>query len=480
MELEREAMLWCSQNGVLVRSPDSDYKLQHAPVSMLPSPFPRKRFQEALALAQPFNALAHLVSADHAFINESLQATARSDAFTGKLLEIFNTIRQEGSPAQDTSLGALRSDYMVDTVTKSVRQIELNTVSSSFHALTAKITEMHRYLSTRPEAPEWLNARNLPRNSAAEGLVRGIAAAWREYGDENAVVLMIVQPNERNTFDQDWAIHGLWHRTDQRSDSNPLIPLKRIRTLRRSLREVYERGELAGDGKLTVDGIKVGVTYYRAGYVPTDYPSECEWDARYMIERADCIKSPSAGYQLVGTKKIQQILATSGVVEDYLGEDTEASRLVRSSFAGLHSLSSPSEQDLVAIDDAMTNPDRYVLKPQREGGGHNMYGDELREKLRYLTSLPPSDDGRDEFILMERIFPATHRACLLRGGASSLVEAVSELGVYSTILSREGREVYSEGSSAGHLLRTKVASSDEGGVAAGFAVLDSPLLVDGP
>jgi glutathione synthase len=31
---------------------------------------------------------------------------------------------------------------------------------------------------------------------------------------------------------------------------------------------------------------------------------------------------------------------------------------------------------------------------------------------------------------------------------------------------------------AGHLLRTKSADSDEGGVAAGYAVLDSPFLVD--
>lgn len=29
---------------------------------------------------------------------------------------------------------------------------------------------------------------------------------------------------------------------------------------------------------------------------------------------------------------------------------------------------------------------------------------------------------------------------------------------------------------AGHLLRTKISNSDEGGVAAGFAVLDSPYL----
>lgn len=32
---------------------------------------------------------------------------------------------------------------------------------------------------------------------------------------------------------------------------------------------------------------------------------------------------------------------------------------------------------------------------------------------------------------------------------------------------------------AGHLVRTKSSSSNEGGVAAGFAVLDSPYLVEG-
>lgn len=31
---------------------------------------------------------------------------------------------------------------------------------------------------------------------------------------------------------------------------------------------------------------------------------------------------------------------------------------------------------------------------------------------------------------------------------------------------------------AGHLVRTKTSSSNEGGVAAGFAVLDSPLLAE--
>ena len=55
-------------------------------------------------------------------------------------------------------------------------------------------------------------------------------------------------------------------------------------------------------------------------------------------------------------------------------------------------------------------------------------------------------------------------------------ETLSELGVYVGYL-RVGEEVVMN-ECGGHLLRTKAATSDEGGVAAGFAVLDSPLLVD--
>ena len=31
-----------------------------------------------------------------------------------------------------------------------------------------------------------------------------------------------------------------------------------------------------------------------------------------------------------------------------------------------------------AFDKAMKDPDRYVVKPQREGGGNNVYGQDIR------------------------------------------------------------------------------------------------------
>ena len=56
-----------------------------------------------------------------------------------------------------------------------------------------------------------------------------------------------------------------------------------------------------------------------------------------MIERSMAIKCPSIAYHLVGTKKVQQVLATSGVVEKFI-DDSEVQRQIRDTFTGLYSL----------------------------------------------------------------------------------------------------------------------------------------------
>jgi Eukaryotic glutathione synthase len=73
--------------------------------------------------------------------------------------------------------------------------------------------------------------------------------------------------------------------------------------------------------------VLVSVAYYRAGYTPNDYPTELEWGARAMIESSAATKCPTVGYQLVGTKKIQQVLCEEGVLERYLpGGDSDVLR----------------------------------------------------------------------------------------------------------------------------------------------------------
>ena len=75
---------------------------------------------------------------------------------------------------------------------------------------------------------------------------------------------------------------------------------------------------------------------------------------------------------------------------------------------------------------------------------------------------------------MQRIQPPVLKSTLVRKGQAAAEDTLSELGIYGTYV-RVGKEVRLN-ECVGHLLRTKTAASDEGGVAAGFAVLDSPYL----
>jgi glutathione synthase len=93
---------------------------------------------------------------------------------------------------------------------------------------------------------------------------------------------------------------------------------------------------------------------------------------------------------------------------------------------------------------------------------------------------------RAGYILMDRILPPSFKNILVRNGRLLEAGVVSELGVYGIWIrcvplffremTRSNGDEVVENKVGGHLLRTKVASNNEGGVAAGFAVVDSPVL----
>ena len=125
-----------------------------------------------------------------------------------------------------------------------------------------------------------------------------------------------------------------------------------------------------------------------------------------------------------------------------------------------------------AVERALGRPDLFVLKPQREGGGNNFYGEDLLKKLRA--------GNLDDMVLMERILPPPQPAILVRQGQVSTGPTLSELGVFGAFLAVEGLTGAATvliNEYAGHILRTKFDGTDEGGVATGYSVLSSPLLI---
>uniref|UniRef100_A0A8C1ABI0 Glutathione synthetase n=1 Tax=Cyprinus carpio carpio TaxID=630221 RepID=A0A8C1ABI0_CYPCA len=262
---------------------------------------------------------------------------------------------------------------------------------------------------------------------------------------------------QRNIYDHRFVENELWKRN---------IPV-----IRRQFEDVCRSGSLDESRRLFVDGHEIAIVYFRNGYMPQNYTSEESWEARLMMERSLAVKCPDISTHLAGTKKVQQELAQRGVLERFFPDEPETVAQIRATFAGLYTLDMGEEGDkTVAM--ALANPDQYVLKPQREGGGNNIYGTEICEVLENLKS----STERTAYILMDKIQPVPVQNYLLRPGAPlKLNSCLSELGVFGAYV-RKGKDmVFNE--CVGHLLRTKSSEHADGGVAAGVAVLDNPLLV---
>lgn len=259
-----------------------------------------------------------------------------------------------------------------------------------------------------------------------------------------------------------------------------------IRCVRRSFQELASLPAAPSPTDLTLStstgAQTVSVVYYRAGYGPSDYPSDTEWQTRLKLELTTAIKCPSVGLQLAGAKKVQQVLATNtSLLARFLSPQyKQFESELRKTFMGIWPLDQ-SEAGQEALRLARHEPDRFVMKPQREGGGNNIYRQDIPRALDGMKS----KEEVESYILMELIKPPPVSNIMVRGGTGEgmLGEVISELGCYGVALFRqrqdgaEGADVR-ENKYAGHLLRTKGATDDEGGVAVGFSVIDSPLLVD--
>jgi len=231
--------------------------------------------------------------------------------------------------------------------------------------------------------------------------------------------------------------------------------------------------------------IEITTVYFRAGYGPEDYKTPANWASRVYLERSRAIKCPTILAQLAGSKKVQQVLVKPSPVPQSIltrflpNSSPETIAKLQSTFAAIYPLdNSPLGEKARAIATDPALACSYVLKPQREGGGNNIFGTKIPE---YLRSIP--EDHWGGYILMELIVSPRVQNMVVRNGEVNSGEVVGELGVYGVCLwdakaKKSGGCGVSKNYEAGWLLRTKSRDSEEGGVAAGYGCVDSVFLVD--
>ncbi|XP_068158808.1 glutathione synthetase-like isoform X1 [Drosophila tropicalis] len=528
LEITAKAKDYALMHGAAMRSktdfsPDT---LNFAPFLLVPSSFPRKEFEKAVALQPIINRLMHNVAHDEEFITTTLAETIKVDEFTANLFNIYRKVLAHGF-TQRVSLGMLRSDLMLEsdcpelsmnilqqnedatvagaaaaaakdkeereameaadvkaevyfnqTTTKCKpkikckdrhanvkqsayccwKQVEINTIASGFGHLGPASKTIQSFVLSELGHAEKL--KNMPKNNALAGLCDGMVKAWDIYGKPKAVILFIIEDVSYNICDQ--RFHEFYIR-----ETYP-----HIKVLRRTLTEVHREGKLGQSKELLLGPHEVAVIYFRAGYEPGHYHSQDEWDARYLMETSLAIKSPSIQYHLAGTKKVQQALAQPSVLERFIN-DPEEIKAVGKIFTGLYSLDD-NDAGNASYEMALRTPEKFVLKPQREGGGNNVYGVDIPDALKRMTRVE-----RSAWILMDLIHPPLTKGYMVRPGGEMpppIVDMVSELGIFGVVIGDADNIVHNY--QAGHMLRTKLSTANEGGVAAGLGALDSPYLID--
>lgn len=454
-----EAVATAVANGILVRTTAGAW--QHAPFTYWPSPVPRAAYIKALTLAPILSELITKVADDREWLSDAVADASRADPFTARLKELTMAYTHR----KPVGLIICRFDYFVQE--KQLRMVEMNTVAASFAALGAKATKLHRHCAQHPESRSDYRHQGVKKDMLAEcnhphvQIAQAIADAHSTYvrkvllpqnDGSTTITVMVVQPGERNTADQDALRAVLWE--------NHRVVMKRKTLGELALATVDDNAN--GASTLSLDSECISVVYYRAGYTPDDYPTETEWKARQIIESSNAVLVPTAAVQLAGAKVVQQRLGVGNTLEKFLySEDAE---MVRSTLAQMYPLDDSSVQN------ALEKPQNFVLKPQREGGGNNLYGEDIPSVLN------DSKIDRNAFVLMDRILPDQVDNALIRNGEATPTKVVSELGIFGAHLRSDN--IVLSNAVAGTLLRSKHAQTDDGGVAAGVAVLDSVCFVD--
>ncbi|OKL64527.1 hypothetical protein UA08_00202 [Talaromyces atroroseus] len=485
---------WTIEHGLTVRPPVTFVSQEavskgvlatNAPVTLFPSPFPKACFEEARAAQKVYNELYARITMDEKWLGEVIEELIDVDDFVAELWKVHLAVQKQGY-VQDLSLGLFRSDYMPHTLsgsqTSSLKQVEFNTISSSFGGLSSRVAALHSELLTSPPghslsypAHPLFDGRVPPENTAVETLSAGLAAAHQAYGPSKSTpplplcILFVVQEGERNIF-------------DQLALSTRLSSFHKISVFRLITSEILDRTSIAENNPLRPliynpphaenSPFEVTTVYLRSFYAPTDYKSDRDWSARLQLELSAAIKCPTVLNQLSGCKKIQQVLADPNR-PDHLSRfvpTEETQEQLRRTFAPQYDLSSNSRGRELAL-----NPERaalHVLKPQREGGGNNIYKDAIPA---FLRSMPESD--WKGWVLMELIQPPTEASNVVLRSDGEVVSGnvVGELGIFGTILWKSNGEIL-HNEEGGWLMRTKGKESNEGGVAAGFSSLDSVIL----
>jgi hypothetical protein len=127
------------------------------------------------------------------------------------------------------------------------------------------------------------------------------------------------------------------------------------------------------------------------------------------------------------------------------------------------------EDQQTIIDMIQKDVTQYVLKPNLEAGGNNIYNEKILETLNNSTP-----EQRRNYVLMQKIHPFLNHTVMFMRKSINVSDVITELGIFGGIVSYEGKITNID--VGGNLIKSKIPISEDGGVVIGHAVFDSLMI----
>jgi len=361
-------------------------------------------------------------------------------------------------------LSIYRNDLMQDEKSNFMSQIEFNTIAcaTAFHDIVNKFQRV--FSKKYPELYAGIDVKNIPDegeflyDKISESIFTAVSTEFPEtYKD--CVIIFVGQDFESFIFDQFNIIEAL----------EKTYGLQSVRLNFNQIYDTCTNDEATGD--LYHKKRRVSLVYYRSGYDELHYPDENCWKAREMLDLSNAIKTPNINTHLCTTKVFQYYLTKQENVMKYLKDEVIVKDLMRFN-AEMYYLGDIKDEDEreTVITQLKINPDNWVVKPMKEGGGHNFNSEKILE-------IADTDEINDVLIMRKIQHPKNIPSTFLKGEKLfSIDSTIHELGIFGTIIATDDKievnKVY------GSYTKAKSYMSSEISITMGIGVMTIPLLVD--
>ena len=364
----QEIIMYLYTNGLIIKYKDGG--VNHIPIMLTPSPIPKNIYEKIVFYQIAFNKIINKLSNDQKFLEETLTPISENDNFVKRNLEISKKLVNY-EHKQKIKLGIFRNDYLFDKNQNFLFFTEYNTIASSMGTFSDKIKKFYSYFSQKyPEIFKKYSEKEIPVEGFdniekfADSMHEAIKLAFPQQYKES-IIVFVIQKNETNIF-------------DQYSLSDELYNKYKIPSIRMTLEEIKAKCVQDENGNLTLNGQFISLFYFRASYTENDFPNEESWQGRELIELSTAIKVPDINTFLTTFKIFQYELSKPQILMHYCYSELIINDILRF-FGGIYNIRDMSPDNIKELFSKIkAEPEKYILKPMKEGGGNNITGEKLK------------------------------------------------------------------------------------------------------